>query len=306
MGIRLGVIGAGYLGRHHARIYSGLEGVELVFVSDIDEAVAGAVAGQCGSTSCTDYRSMLGRVDAVSIVTPTTLHHDVALECLRAGLDVLVEKPVTVTVSEADELVEEAAKRGAIIQVGHLERYNPSVAALMDMVKKPLFIEAERVSPYLGRASDVDVTLDLMIHDIDIVFGLVGDRKVLELRAAGMSVITSRIDAASAWMEFEGGITARLTSSRVAGEKRRLLAVREPDAAYELDYQRATITRHIRENNVKPESIIVEQREPLREELIDFVDCIKTRRRPKVSGEDGRRALSFAIAVTEKIAASRR
>ena len=178
----------------------------------------------------------------------------------------------------------------------------------MGLVKSPVFIEAERVSPFLGRAADVDVTLDLMIHDIDIVFALVGGRKLLDMRVAGLKVITDRLDAASAWMEFEGGVTARLTSNRVAGDKRRLLGVRERDAAYELDYQKATITRHTRASagEVMADSITIEQREPLREELIDFIDCIKTRRRPRVAGEDARRALELAIEINARISAPSR
>ncbi len=304
MAIKVGVIGVGYLGAHHARIYSSINGVELAFIADANPDAAAAAAGKFGGTPVTDYRPMLGDVDAVSIVTPTTTHHAVAMDCLRAGVDVLVEKPVTATVDEADELIAEAAARAKILQVGHLERYNPSVVRLMELVREPVFIEAERVSPFLGRGADVDITLDLMIHDIDIVFSLVGGREIFDIRAAGASVITGRIDSASAWIEFEGGVTARLSASRVAGEKRRLLSVIEADDAYELDYQKATITRHRKSGSeVMAESITIEQREPLREELIDFIDCIKTRRRPRVSGEDARRALKYAIDIAGRISA---
>lgn len=307
MAIKVGVIGVGYLGTHHARIYSSLAGVELKFIVDENSAAAVAAAEKYKGRPISDYRQMLGKVDAVSIVTPTTLHHSVAMECLKAGVHVMVEKPITVTLSEADELCEEAARRNLVLQVGHLERFNPSVVKLLDMVKEPLFIEAERASPFLGRAADVDVTLDLMIHDIDIVFALVGDRKLVDLRAAGVSVITDRIDSATAWMEFQGGVTARLTATRVAGDKRRLLGVREKAVAYELDYQKATIMRHEKVGRkVQADSISVEPREPLYEELVDFVDCINKNRRPRVSGEDGRRALDFAVRINKLISASSR
>lgn len=302
----MGVIGAGYLGGHHARIYSGLEGVELLAVVDVAPGRAEEVAGQCGSMPFSDYREILGKVDAVSIVTPTETHYRVALECLRAGCDVLVEKPITATVAEADALIEEADKRGAVLQVGHLERYNPAVVSASGLVDRPVLFESERLSPFLERAAGVDVTLDLMIHDIDIITSLL-ERSgtgsgVREIRAAGARVVTDRVDVARAWIEFDGGVTAVMTANRVSKDRLRVLRIYQRDCHIAVDYQDRRVERFfMTPAGLASEPVPVEDREPLREELMDFVDCVGSRRCPAVSGVAGRNALDTALRITELI-----
>jgi predicted dehydrogenase len=296
MALKVAVVGAGYLGQHHARIYSELPDVELVAVVDTDGARAGEVAGKYASRWLSDYRDTFASVDALSIVVPTTDHCRIALDCIRAGKDVLVEKPITTTISEADELINEAAGRGRILQVGHLERYNPGVIALTRMVEEPRFLEAVRVSPFLNRGFDVDVTLDLMIHDVDIILGLVRSR-VKSINAFGFSLVTGKIDEARAWIEFENGAAASLTASRIAAEKRRMLRVFQRNGSMELDYQTSAVELRFPARQGAAEIVRPEYHEPLKEELKDFVRCVGTRERPKVSGIEGREALSVVIEI---------
>jgi predicted dehydrogenase len=302
MSVSVCVIGAGYLGRHHARIYSELDGASLKAVVDIDEQKAGNIAEQFGAGAFNDYRQVLDKVDAVSIVTPTVTHHDIAVDCLKAGKDVLIEKPITTSVAEADAVLKEAAKSGALLQVGHLERFNPAVLALSRFVENPEFIEVERVSPFQGRGLDVDVTLDLMIHDIDIVMSFLEGAAVEDVRVVGAKVLTDKLDVAKAWVEFEGGVKALITASRISKKKERVLKLYQKNSYVVLDYQRMKIMRHfISDGRISAETIDVENKEPLKEELSDFIECVKTRRRPKVSGVEGRDALKVALSITHKV-----
>ncbi len=296
MALRVAVVGAGYLGQHHARIYSELQDVELAAVVDTDDGRAKEAAGKYGCRAFRDYRDVLGDVDAVSIVVPTSDHFRVALDCIQAGRDVLVEKPVTATVAEADELISEAAKKARILQVGHLERYNPGVIALTHMIEEPKFLEAVRVSPFLNRCFDVDVTLDLMIHDIDIILGLVRS-PVKSIRAFGFSLVTGKIDEARAWIEFENRAVASLTASRISGEKQRMLKVVQKNAYMELDYQTSTVELRSPTEPGDAEIIRPEYREPLKEELKHFIRCVGTRERPTVSGVEGRDALRLVMEI---------
>ncbi|HMK49122.1 MAG TPA: Gfo/Idh/MocA family oxidoreductase [Thermodesulfovibrionales bacterium] len=301
MAVRVGVIGVGYLGQHHARIYSEIEVAELVAVVDVDLKRAGAFAEQYNCEASDDYRKIFEKVDALSIVTPTTLHYEVALECLRAGKDILIEKPITTTVAEADELISESRERNCIIQVGHLERYNPAILAAADFFGSPVFIESERLSPFLGRATDVDVTLDLMIHDIDIMLSLIA-KPVKTVRAVGGKVLTDKLDVAKAWLEFEGGCAALATVSRMSPEKRRTLKVFQKDALISIDYQNAEIKRFFRKGEeIASETIRPEKKEPLREELQDFIRCVRDRSAPKVSAVEGRDALRIVLEINEMI-----
>jgi predicted dehydrogenase len=300
--IKTGVIGVGYLGQHHARIYNELDNAELVAVVDTDAQRAERIAALYGTKACSDYRDILGDAQAVSIVTTTSGHFDIAMDCLRAGVDVLVEKPITSTVKEADDLIEEAEKGGRILQVGHLERYNPAVVGIEGLLDGLEFIESERVSPFVGRATDVDVTLDLMIHDIDIIMSLVGGSPIKDIKVVGAKVLTEKIDVAKAWVEFENGVSALIAASRVASETRRFLKIYQRDSFIVLDYRQKKITRHIKTaEGISTESIAVEDKEPLKEELSDFIDCAITRRRPKVSGVEGREALKVAMRISELI-----
>jgi predicted dehydrogenase len=299
LSLRVGVIGVGYLGQHHARIYSEIEDAELVAVVDTDEERAATLAQRYGCAAYSDFRAILPQVDALSIVTPTLSHYFIALECLRAGKDILVEKPITGIVREADELILESEKRGRILQVGHLERYNPAVHNAFELIKDPGFIESERLSPFLGRGTDVDVTVDLMIHDADIILGLVSS-PVKEMKAVGAKVVTDKIDFAKAWLEFDNGCIAVLTASRVSPEKQRILRVFQKDSCFSIDYQHCEIKRYHRTaEGMLSDSLKINNKEPLREELEDFVRCVKERRRPKVSAVEGRDALKLVLDITE-------
>ena len=300
--INIAVIGVGYLGRHHARVFSELPDARLVAVVDTDLRRASEIAKKHGCRAVSSFEEILDEVDAVSIVTPTTTHYQIALECLKAGKDIFVEKPFTVTVEEADELIEEAEKRERLIQVGHIERYNPAVLAMEDMIDEPGFFESERLSPFLGRGTDVDVTLDLMIHDIDIILTLTHS-KVVDVKAVGKRVLTERLDVAKAWIEFENGVSALTTAGRLSSDKKRILKVFQDKSYLTVDYQNLQITRYFKdsEGNISRETFRAEQREPLRLELEDFIDKVRNRTRPKVTGEDGREALRVAMMINEKI-----
>ena len=304
MAIKIGVIGVGYLGQHHARIYSELEDVELTAV-DIVEEKANDFAKKYGCEACYDYKQILNRVDALSIVTPTATHYSIALDCLKAGKDILIEKPITETIKEANELINEAEKRGCVLQVGHLERYNPAVLAASEMINKPLFIESERFSPFLGiggRGTDIDVTLDLMIHDVDIILSLI-TQPVNEIRAVGADVLTDKIDVAKAWLKFEKGCTALATVSRLSPEKQRRLKVFQKDSYILIDYMNSEVRRYFRneEGTISSQILTPENKEPLKEELKDFIRCIRTRERPQVSGVEGRNALQVVLEISEII-----
>lgn len=304
--LKAGVIGAGYLGQHHARILSDLDGVCLTAVVDIDGSRAAMIGGKYGAPAFTDIRKALGKADAFSIVTPTITHYAIAKECLRAGKDILIEKPITDSVAEASDLEEIAAREGSIIQVGHLERFNPAVIALYPMIEMPRFFEAERLSPYLGRGTDVDITLDLMIHDIDIVLAILALEKrsamIRDTKATIARVLTDKIDMAKVWIEFDNGVQALMTASRLSHEKSRKLKIFQKESFLLLDYQNMEIRKYYKQGlSIEQESIKVEKKEPLREELKDFVDCVKTRRSPVVSASEGREALRIALLIGQKI-----
>lgn len=306
MSVRIGVIGVGYLGQHHARIYSGLEDAELIAVSDINRPQCEDIAKTFQCRSVPGYKDILAECDALSIVTPTTTHYRIAMDCLRAGKDIFIEKPITDDLDSARSLIEQAEKGGRILQVGHIERYNPGIVAAAGMIKEPRFIEAERLAPFRGRAADVDVTLDLMIHDIDIVMSIAGAQPA-DIRATGGSFITDKIDVATAWLEFDNGCKALLTASRLAREKRREIRIFQNDSYLSIDYQTHEVRRYFKGSSgisfdvVKPEG-----REPLKEELRDFVHCVKNRIKPGVSGAEAAAALEVALRITEMIKCGRR
>ncbi|HTZ17759.1 MAG TPA: Gfo/Idh/MocA family oxidoreductase [Dissulfurispiraceae bacterium] len=304
--INAGVIGVGYLGQHHARILAGLEGVRLAAVVDTDIKRAEEIAAKYGGRAFADYREAMETVDSFSIVAPTTMHHGIAMECIRAGKDILIEKPISATIEEADEIIAESQKRGVIVQVGHLERFNPAVLAIYPLITHPVFFEAERLSPFLGRGIDVDITLDLMIHDIDIILAIISHSgvtpNVIDIKASAARVLTEKIDEARAWFEFENGAQALLTASRLSFEKSRKLKIFQDDAFLLVDYQNMEIKRFSKVGgNIAAESIHVEKHEPLKEELKDFIACITDRRRPLVSASDGRNALRIAMEIGKRI-----
>lgn len=310
--INVGVIGVGYLGQHHARIYSELGSelgsVRLVGIVDTDRNRAVKISDKYGCEVYSDYRDILGSVDALSIVTPTTMHYQTALDCIKAGKDILIEKPITATVEEADRLIDAADKAGIIIQVGHLERFNPVFLAARSFMDKPVFIETERLSPFLGRGIDVDITLDLMIHDIDIIRALLkgsdsGIPDVKDMKVTGAKVLTDNIDIAMAWLEFSNGVQALMKASRVSFEKSRKLKIFQKDSYLLVDYQNMEIKRFCKKgsNEIIQETINIEKKEPLKEEIKDFAECVVSRRRPVVSATEGRDALKIALQIGEKI-----
>jgi predicted dehydrogenase len=302
MHLRVGVIGVGYLGKHHARIFSELDGVELVGVADIDEKKAKEIASKYNCAAYSNYEGLLNEIDAVSIVTPTTTHYSIAMDCLEKDKDIFVEKPFTVTTDEADRLIEKAKKKDKILQVGHIERYNPAVLTIMGLIDNPKFIESERVSPFLGRATDVDVTLDLMIHDIDIILSLL-NKRVLNIKAVGAKILTDKLDVAKAWIEFEDGVSALITAGRLSTEKRRVSKIYQNSGLIIADYQKGEIVHHYRDSNGKIGHSVINPAyvEPLKTELQDFVNSVISRTPPRVTGEDGREALRVALEISEKI-----
>jgi predicted dehydrogenase len=299
--LRVGVIGVGSIGQHHARIYSGLEGVRLVGIVDIDSVQAQEIALKYNCKAYKNYTEIINSVDAVSIAAPTTLHHRISMDFLKHDKDILVEKPITSTMHEADEIIAEAEKRGLILQVGHLERFNAGVSVISSMVDSPKFIESRRLSPFSGRGTDVDVTLDLMIHDIDIILSLVNS-DISELRAAGAKVLTENIDIAHAWIEFKNGCIAEAVTSRIADEKVRELKIFQHNAFLSLDYQTQEVSCYKKlDGGVGREVKRAEKKEPLKEQLISFVECVRKRTRPVVSGHEGREALKVALKVSELV-----
>lgn len=302
--IRVGVIGVGYLGRFHAEKYAGLPNVELAAVSDCDLLRADDVAKRLNTEACRDASSLIGRVDAVSIVVPTVLHYSIARRFLDAGVHVLLEKPITATLEEADELISIAEKKGVVFQVGHIERFNPAVASVRSMLKAPRYMTAERMAPFTVRCTDVNVVLDLMIHDLDIVTDLAGAEPV-ELSAAGASVITKEIDAAAARIVFSNGCIADVSASRVSEDKKRMLRIFDGDDLYVADYQsqKATHSRRASDTACKfaASEIPTERCDTLLEEIKSFISSIESGRPPEVTGRAGRKALSLAQQITHNI-----
>jgi predicted dehydrogenase len=302
--LKCAVIGTGYLGKFHAEKYASLPDCELVAVVDTNEIAAKTVAEKFGAQALTDYKSLLGKVDAVSIVVPTTLHHVVSRDFLNASAHVLVEKPITVTVAEADELIAIAKEKNLILQVGHLERFNPAVLGL-DKEEKPLFIESHRLSPFNPRANDVSVVLDLMIHDIDIILALV-DSEVERIDASGTPVLTQGTDIANARITFKNGCVANVTASRISLKMERKMRMFKPNSYVSVDFQNRVLVKHRTGKKemfpgipeIETEESVFESGDALLEEIKHFVDCIHTGKNPLVSGEAGKRALETAIQIT--------
>lgn len=303
--VRVAVVGAGVFGREHARVYSELSGSHLVAVCDIDESRGRPVAERYGAAFVSDYRELAGMVDAVSVAAPTESHRAIVCELLQAKIAVLVEKPIARTLDEADQMIEAANRNGAVLQVGHLERFNPAVTAAARILTQPRFFEAHRLSIFTPRSLDIDVVMDLMIHDIDVLLAFV-DSEVSEVRAAGVPILTSRIDIANARIEFANGCVANLTASRVSGDRVRKLRFFQPGEYVSIDYamQEAAVVSVKPRPGGRPEFesrlLPVENAEPLRLEIESFLAAIGGSP-VKVTGDDGRRALALAVDVTDKI-----
>lgn len=313
MTLRTAVIGVGHLGRQHARIHATLasEGKsEFVAVCDIDDSVAGNVANEWSTERTADWSSLIGKCDAVSLAVPTEAHAEIGCALLDAGISVLVEKPISRTLDEADRMIAAAHRGGAVLQVGHVERFNPALVALRPHVRGPLYFEIHRVGMFTARSLDVDVVLDLMIHDLDIVQWLVGeDVAVSEVHAVGIPVLTERVDAANVRLEFQNGAVANITASRIGMEKIRKMRFFQPHDYVAVDYatRRATISNLVPAQGagiwpgVNINHLEIEDVEPLRAEIDAFVDAVIGGKPSPVSGEDGGRALAIALRALDQI-----
>jgi len=300
--VRVAVIGVGHLGRQHARLYAELPGVELVGVADILKPRAEEIAGLYNTTPFTDYRELFGKIDAASLAVPTVDHARIGVDLLQHGIDVLVEKPIASSLEQARALMDTAVSQKRVLQVGHVERFNPVVALARELATKPQFFEIHRLAAFSPRSLDIDVVLDLMIHDIDIVLSLV-PAAVREVRAVGIPVLSEKADIANARIEFEDGCVANFTASRVSFEKTRKLRFFQPHDYISIDCASQTGTMvSLRLGRVTERKLEPAQEEPLKLELAAFLDCVQTRRAPLVSGEDGLRALELAIRINTAIA----
>lgn len=306
--VRTAVIGVGYLGRFHAQKYAALPGSQLVAVVDARADARDRVAAEVGCRAVADYRDILGEVDAVSIATTTPVHFPIARECLERGVHVLVEKPITETPEQARVLIETAGRRGCILQVGHLERFNSAVLALEGVLGTPRFIESHRLAPFKERGTDVNVVLDLMIHDIDLIQSLVGSPTV-SIDAVGTSVFSGELDIANARIRYANGCVANTTASRVSMKMERKLRLFQDDAYVSIDLQQKVLTivrkppagTAVTPGQVSIEERSFEQGDALRFEIEAFLRSIREGRPPVVSGEDGLRALETAIRITDLV-----
>ena len=324
--IRVAVVGVGAFGRNHARVYRELEqqgaGVQLAAVVDSDATQAGKVAREFGCMALSSPDELRGRIDAASIAVPTVQHLSVAAALMAAGIDVLIEKPLASNLEEADELIQLAARNHRIAQVGHLERFNPAVRATLPLITRPMFFEVHRLSVFTPRSLDVDVVLDLMIHDIDVVLSFVNSA-VREVRAVGLPVVSNKVDIANVRLEFESGCVANLTASRVSTERVRKLRFFQPHEYISLDYGRQDVLQfRVSADRFSAEQLLalaaspaavpipgvnvnkpkIEAQEPLHAELKSFLGAVRRRSKPEVTLEDGKRALEMALKILAAIA----
>jgi predicted dehydrogenase len=304
--ITVGVVGVGYLGSFHAQKYAALEAAKLVGVVDTNVDRAREVAAKLGVAAFVDYQELLGRVQCVSVAVPTQTHYEVTKAFLKHGIDVLVEKPIAASIVEARELVQLAQENGRILQVGHLERFNPAIRALDGVLNEPKFIECHRLSPFLDRGTDVDVVLDLMIHDIDVIASLVRS-PVNRVEAIGVPVLTNKPDIANARITFANGCIANVTSSRVSLKRERKIRFFQPDAYISIDYdQKRAQVYHKPEKggrwqDIRAEMIEMKEGDALADEVASFLEVVGKRSRPVVSGEEGLRALEIASMISERL-----
>jgi len=303
--IRVAIVGAGEFGRNHARVYRELDGVELAGVYDQNPERAAAVAAEYGTQALPSLDSLRARSDAVSVAVPTVAHAEVGCRLLEMGLDILVEKPMAVNLAEADALINVAKKNGRILQVGHVERFNPAVIAVEPIVNRPLFFEVHRLGVFTARSLDVDVIYDLMIHDLDILLALVGE-PVTEVKAVGIPVLTDKVDIAHARLEFTGGAVANITASRVSTERVRKMRFFQQHEYISLDYARRDALRiGVKKPGPQPEfgfeKLNAPVVEPLHAELKAFIEAVGTRKEPRTNGAAGRAALELAGRVMASI-----
>jgi predicted dehydrogenase len=328
---RVGVVGTGSIGRNHARILAELSTCEFTAIYDTNEATAREMAAKYGATACSSLEEFISKVDAATIATPTPSHFPVGTALLEAGKHVLVEKPITENTADARALAKLAADRGLVLQVGHIERFNPVLGALEQRLTRPRFIEASRLSPYPGRSTEIGVVLDLMIHDLEIILHLVKS-PVVSVDAVGVAVLSRREDIANVRLRFENGCVANVTASRISQDKLRKIRVFQEDAYVSLDYQNqsgyllrlaeegekessllgkvlglatdATIVTAFAGRRIVREPVEVEKGEPLKRELAAFVDCATVGSQPKVGGREATAALELALEISRQIEAA--
>jgi predicted dehydrogenase len=299
---RIAVVGAGQFGQNHCRVVHESQRAQLAFVVDADPARAAAQAGQYGAEALSDYRELAGRVDAAIVATPTTIHEEVASALLDAGIDVLVEKPIATDVDGAARMIGIAERRGRILQVGHLERFNPAVVELERRATLPLFFEIHRLNLFSPRALDVDVVLDLMIHDVDIILSL-NRAEPEEIRAAGVQILSKKVDIANVRLQFPNGCIANLTASRISTERVRKLRLFQPQQYLSLDYTRQDLAIFSvgEDRQIGFEQASVTKSEPLKLQFDAFLDSVESRNPPKCSGATARLTLGVALSILDKI-----
>ncbi|HKQ81070.1 MAG TPA: Gfo/Idh/MocA family oxidoreductase [Steroidobacteraceae bacterium] len=310
--IRTAVIGVGYLGRFHAQKYAQLPDAELVAVVDRDQGAAAKVAAETQCAALSDFRALFGRVQAVSIAVPTPAHYEIAKACLEHGIHVLVEKPITTTVEQARELIALAERQRCVLQVGHLERFNPAIVAAARVLKTPRFVESHRLAPFKLRGTDVSVVLDLMIHDIDLIQELVG-APLESIDAVGANVFSGEIDIANARLRFAGGCVANTTASRISMKQERKIRIFQDDAYFSIDLQQKILSIVRKKSDAPIESVAqvaieeqsFEQGDALLDEIVSFLNVVRTGGRPVVTGEDGLRALETALRIASHVLGQR-
>ncbi len=295
------MVGVGHIGSNHARLYRDVPAAELTAIYDVDASRANSIGRKFGATAAKSLEEFAGLVDAASIATPTNSHYEIALPLLERGKHLLVEKPITGNPQHASELAELAARNGLILQVGHVERFNPVLSALEARLTNPRFIEAHRLSPYPNRSTDIGVVLDLMIHDLEIILHLVRS-PVQHIDAVGIPVLSKSEDIANARIRFENGCVANVTSSRISPERMRKIRVFQTDAYLSLDYEKQSGEIYRRESGkITRDKVPIEREEPLKQQLVSFVECAATGRQPRVSGFQASAALELAVQITKEI-----
>ncbi|MGO9451350.1 MAG: Gfo/Idh/MocA family protein [Candidatus Binataceae bacterium] len=299
--LRAAVIGAGRLGTLHAQKYVAIDGVHLAYVADIDRERADKLAHETGASATGDYRDLAGKVDLVTVASPSLTHHEVAAAMLTAGIDVLLEKPMAASLAEARELAGLAAKHGRVFQIGHLERFNPAIVRLRSIVNGPRFVECHRLAPFTERGTDVDVILDLMVHDLDVILSL-APSDVASVEAIGVAVLTDSIDVANARIRFKSGLIANISTSRVAPRRERKIRFFQPDAYISVDYEARRVQIY-RKSPAPPgakfpmisaEQLDLGEGDPLADEVRSFVEVVRTRGTPAVAAKDGLRVMELS------------
>jgi predicted dehydrogenase len=302
--LRVGVVGVGHIGSNHARLYAELPSAHFTAIYDVDVPRANAIGKKYGVTPASSLEQFAEMIDAASVATPTSTHHKVAHPLLSRGKHLLIEKPITENTRDASELAELATRERLVLQVGHVERFNPILSALEARLTHPRFIEAHRLSPYPDRSTDIGVVLDLMIHDLEIILHLVRS-PVQSIDAVGVPVLSKCEDIANARLRFENGCVANVTSSRISPERMRKIRVFQEDAYLSLDYQNQSgeIYRHAN-GRITRDKVAIEREEPLKRQLMSFVECASTGREPRVSGFQATAALELAVEITKRMGSS--